>query len=117
MLQIASVRDATELQHNILLSINALTRALEFPASRVSSAFEHGLNLPGHRRKREALDQDREQQILNWMAHNAKSNTPAHRKEIKDYCISQFQAPITRGWINSFVLPSPEDVIQTKSAA
>jgi hypothetical protein len=39
----------------------------------------------------------------------------SEQKEIKDYCTSQFQASVTRGWVNSFILRHPDEIIQTKS--
>jgi hypothetical protein len=41
---------------------------------------------------------------------------PVTRKEMKDHCMSQFQVPITRGRVNSFVLGSPDEIIQAKSS-
>jgi hypothetical protein len=37
------------------------------------------------------------------------------RKEIKNYCTSQFQVPITRGWVHSFILHDPDQIIEAKS--
>jgi transposase len=56
----------------------------------VKSTLEHGLNPPGHQGKHTALEQDREQQILDWIKQHAESGMPVTRKEIKDYCTSQF---------------------------
>jgi transposase len=81
----------------------------------VTLALEHGLDPPGHRGKQTALEQDREQQFLDWTKQTAESGTPVTRKEIKNYCTSQFQVPITRGWVNSFVLHCPDEFIQAKS--
>jgi hypothetical protein len=39
----------------------------------------------------------------------------SHKKEIKDHCTSQFKALITRGWVNSFILRDPDEIIQTQS--
>jgi hypothetical protein len=41
---------------------------------------------------------------------------PVTRQEIKDYCTSQFQVPIARGWVNSFVLRDTDEIIQAKSS-
>jgi hypothetical protein len=38
---------------------------------------------------------------------------PVTRKEIKDYCTSQFHVPIAGGWVNSFVLHYSDEIIQT----
>jgi hypothetical protein len=35
--------------------------------------------------------------------------------EIKDYCTDQLKVPITRGWVNSFVLRHLDKIIKTKS--
>jgi hypothetical protein len=78
------------------------------------SGPEHRLGPLGHREKHTALDQGHEWQTLEWTQQNAKRNTPVIRKEIKDYYASQFHAPISRGWVNSFILRHPEDIIQIK---
>jgi hypothetical protein len=80
----------------------------------MQSALAHGLELPGERRKHTALEQDREQQILDWIKSNVEGSTPVTRKEIKDYCIGQLQVPVTRGWVNSFVLRDPDEIIQAE---
>jgi hypothetical protein len=70
---------------------------IQCPRSRVKSALEHRLDPPRHRAKQTTPEQDREQQILDWIKHNAEGRMPVTRKEIKDSCTSQFQAAITRG--------------------
>jgi hypothetical protein len=45
---------------------------------------------PRERGKDAALDQDREQQILDWIEQNAEQDTPVTRGEIMDYCTCQF---------------------------
>jgi hypothetical protein len=72
---------------------------------------------PGHRWKQIALDDDRERQILDWVRQNGEQETPVTKEEISDYCITQFQIPITRGWVNSFLRRHSSDDIQTKSTA
>jgi hypothetical protein len=79
----------------------------------VKSALEHRLDPPGHRGKQTAPEQDREPQILDRIRQNAESSTPVIKKEIKDYCTSQFQTSITRGWGNSLVLRHLDEIIQT----
>jgi hypothetical protein len=74
------------------------------------------LDPPGHRGTHTSLEQDREQKILDWIKQNAEGSASVTRKEIKDYCTSQFQVPITRGWVTSFVLRYPNEVIQAKSS-
>jgi hypothetical protein len=100
------------LRDNISLSINALAKAFQFPRICVISALEHGLNPARHRGKRTALDQDREQQMLDWINQSSEGNTPVTKKEIKNHCTSLFQDTITRGWVNSFVLPDLDEIIQ-----
>jgi hypothetical protein len=52
-------------------------------------------------------DEHREQQILDSSQQKAEKSTRVRKKEIK--------VPITRGWVNSFVLRHPDEIIQTKS--
>jgi hypothetical protein len=54
---------------------------IECPRSRVKSALEHGLDPQGHRGKQTALEQDREQQILDWIKQNAEGSTSVTRKK------------------------------------
>jgi hypothetical protein len=90
---------------------------IECPRNRVKSELEHRLDRPEHQGKHTALEQDREQPILDWIKRNAEGITPVTRKEIKDYCTSQFQVPITCGSVNSFLLRYPDEIIQAKSSA
>jgi hypothetical protein len=55
----------------------------------VKSGLEHGLDTSGHRGEQTALEQDREQQILDWIKQNAEGSMPVTRKETKDLCASQ----------------------------
>jgi hypothetical protein len=73
------------------------------------------LESPGERGKHTALDQHREQQILDSIQQKAEESTPVSKKEIKDSCLSQFKASITRGLANSFILRHIDETIQTKS--
>jgi hypothetical protein len=113
--QIAYVRDIAEREPQIPISINALARVLNCPRSPVQSALAHGLELPGERGKHTALDHRREQQILDWIQQKGEQSTPVSNTEIKYYCMGQLKVPITRGWMNSFVLPHPDIIIKTKS--
>jgi hypothetical protein len=61
------VKDIAESRYNIPVCINALTRAFDFPRSRTQAARAHGMDEPGQRGKHIAIDQDREQQILDWI--------------------------------------------------
>jgi hypothetical protein len=113
--QLSYVRDIAEREHNIPISINALARAFERPRSSVQSALAHGLEPPGERGKHPALEADREQQILDWIQQKAEQSTPIGKTEIKDYCTTQLKVPITRGWLNSFVLRHSDQIFKTKS--
>jgi hypothetical protein len=62
-------------------------------------------------------DQDREQQILDWIYQNAEKDTSITRGEIMDCCTSQFKIKSTRGWVNSFVLRYSDKIIQIRIGA
>jgi hypothetical protein len=109
------VKHFAESDHNIPTSINAPPRAFDYPPSRVKAALAHGFDDPGRRGKHNALDDDRERQILDWVRQNAEQETPVTKGEIREYCTTQFQIPIIRGCVNSFVLRHFGDVIQTRS--
>jgi hypothetical protein len=64
-----------------------------------------------------ALEQDREQQMLDWIKQSAEGSTPVPRKEIKDSDPRQFRVPITRGWVNSFFLRSRMTLFTQKVSA
>jgi hypothetical protein len=113
--QICYVRDIAEREHNIPISINAMMRAFNCPRSSGQSALAHGLEPPGERWKHPALDADREQQILDWIQQKAEQSTPVRKTERKDYCITQLKLPITRGWVNLFVLRDSDQIFKTKS--
>jgi predicted glycoside hydrolase/deacetylase ChbG (UPF0249 family) len=98
------------------ISINALVNTFNCPRKRPKLAIGHGLELLGNRAQNNGLDRDRERQILDWIRKNAESMTPVTKQEIKHSCTSQFQTPIIRGWVNSFVLCYAGDIIRMKSA-
>jgi hypothetical protein len=58
------MKDIAESRYNIPVSINVLTKAFDCPRSRVQMALAHGLDDPVQQGKHIAIDQDREQQIL-----------------------------------------------------
>jgi hypothetical protein len=91
------VKDIAEPRDNIPVSINTLTRAFDSPRFSVQAAFAHGLDELGQRGKHIALDQDREQQILDWIRQNAEKDTAVTRGEMMDYCASQFKIKSARG--------------------
>jgi hypothetical protein len=72
---------------------------------------------PGQQGKHIPLDQDREQQILDWISQNAEQDTPITRGEIMDYCTSQFKVKSIRGLVNPFVLRHSDGLIQTKTGS
>jgi hypothetical protein len=81
----------------------------------VQSVLADGLEPLGERGKHLALDADREQQILDWIHQKAGQSTPVGKTEIRDYCITQLKVRITRGGVNSFVLPQSDQIVKTKS--
>jgi hypothetical protein len=113
--QIVIVRDIAERERNILISINALARALDCPRSPVQSALARGLEPPGERGKHLALDADHERQILDWIQQKAEQRAPVGKTEIKNYCTTQLKVPVTRGWVNSLVRCHSDQVFKTKS--
>jgi transposase len=94
------VQNLAESNHNIPTSINALVGAFDCQPSRVKAAFAHGLDDRGRRGKHNSLAHDRERQILDWVRQKAEQETPVTKGEIREYCTTQFQIPITRGWVN-----------------
>jgi hypothetical protein len=62
--------------------IHALARAFDCPPSRVKAALAHWLYDPGHRGNHNALDDDRERQILDWVRQNAEQKTPVTKGSI-----------------------------------
>jgi hypothetical protein len=61
------VKDIAESRYIIPVTINALTREFDCPRSRVQATLAHWLDEPGQSGKYIAIDQDREQQILDWI--------------------------------------------------
>jgi hypothetical protein len=78
-------------------------------------ALEHGLKPLGNPGKGTIRDQDGEQQIRDCIWQYVESKISVKKEEIKHYCPSQFQAPITRNLADSFVLRGAEETIPTKS--
>jgi hypothetical protein len=109
------VKDIAESRYNIPFSINALTRIFDFPRFPVQVALAHKPDEPGQRGKHIALDQDCEEEIVDWIQQNAEKDTSLTREEILGYCRSQFKIKSTRRWINSFVLRHSDELIETMS--
>jgi hypothetical protein len=76
-----------------------LTRAFDCPQFRAKLAFAHSLDEPGHEGKHIALNHDRAQQILDWNRQNEarRRKTSVTKREIMDYCATQFQIKLIRG--------------------
>jgi hypothetical protein len=90
------VEDIAESRYNIPVCINALTKVFDFPRFLVQAALAPGLDEPRQREKHIALDQDHEQQILDWIQPNAEEDTSLMRGEITDYCTSQYKIKSTQ---------------------
>jgi hypothetical protein len=113
--QIAFMRDIAEAHNNIPVSTNALAKAFDCPRSRVKAALDHETDPPGQRGKNSPRDEHRERQIIDWIRRNADQETPVTKRQIRDYCITQFRTSITRGWVNSFLHRHRGAVMQAKS--
>jgi hypothetical protein len=66
------MKDIAESRYKIPVFINARTRAFDCPRCCVQAALAHGLDEPGQQGKHIGLDQDRKQQILDWIEQNAE---------------------------------------------
>jgi hypothetical protein len=109
------MQDVARCREKIPVSINALTRAFDCPRFLVQAAVAHGLDEPGQRGKHIAIDQNREQQILDWIEQNAEEETRVMRGEIMNYYTSQSKTKSTRELVKSSVLHHSDEVIQTQS--
>jgi hypothetical protein len=81
----------------------------------VQSALGHGVEPPGIQGKHTPFDPDCELQILDWIRENAENSTRVTKTEMMNDCMRQFQLPITRSFVNSFVLPHADQMIQRQS--
>jgi hypothetical protein len=90
-------------------------RTFDYPQNLLRLAFQYGLHPAGNRERHTLLDRDTESQISDWIQQNAESSTPVKRQAIKQCCTSQFQTPLTRGWVTLFVLRFSQKIIHTKS--
>jgi hypothetical protein len=70
----------------------------------MNSELEHRLEQPATRTKHTASDLDCELPVFDWIREGAEKSMRVTKTEIIDYCTPQFQLPITRGGVNSFVL-------------
>jgi hypothetical protein len=68
--QMADVCETREEEYRIPISINVLMRVFECPRNSMQSAVAHDLESPGERGKQTALDQHREQQLVDWTQQN-----------------------------------------------
>jgi hypothetical protein len=65
--QIASVPNITEVTQNIPISINAVVSLFDWRQSSLKLPLEHVLKSAGYRGKQTAVEQNREQQIRDWI--------------------------------------------------
>jgi hypothetical protein len=101
---------------NIPISINALARGFECQQHRVTSAIAHGLEPPEARGRHPGMVADREAEILVWIADRAARGNPTTRSEVREHVSREYEVPVTRGWVNSFICRHAEALCKVKSS-
>jgi hypothetical protein len=99
------------------LSIAQLARAFGCHANRVKVALANGLEESKKCSGHPAFDEDSEDEILAWIEAQAEKYRPMIRTDLRHYCEVKYSRPVSRGWIDSFVLRHAEDLIETKSSS
>jgi hypothetical protein len=99
------------------ISVAQLVRAFGCHENRVKAALTNRLEELKVRGRHPAFDEDSEGEILAWIKTQTEKYRPVKRTNICHYCEVKYSHPVSRGWVNSFVLQHAEDLIETKSLA
>jgi hypothetical protein len=61
------------------------------------------------------LDAEIEGEIVLWIEENASKSTVVTPRDVLAYVTTHYNLPVTRGWVNSFLLRNSERFCQRKS--
>jgi hypothetical protein len=101
---------------NIPISINAIGRGFECQRHRVMSAIAHRLEPPEARGHHPGMVADRKAEILVWIADRAARGNPTTCSEVREHVSREYEVPVTRGWVNSFICLDAEALCKVKSS-
>jgi hypothetical protein len=94
--------------------VNQVTRAFECHPARVKAALANGYEKPKSRGPDSAFDDDSENGILTSIEVQAKESRPVTRTDLQNYCQTKYPRPVTRGWVDSFILHHGDGVTETE---
>jgi hypothetical protein len=97
--------------------VKQLARAFGCNATCVKAALANGFEEPKSRGRDFAFDDDSEEEILSWIEERAKKSRPVTRTDILHYCEVKFFRSVTRGLVDSFVLPHGDRLSERKSTS
>jgi hypothetical protein len=98
------------------MSVNQLAKAFECHPVRVKVALANGFEKLKSRGRHSALDDDLENEILTWIEVQAEKSRLVTRTDTRHYFKTKYSRPVTRGWIDSFILRDGDDLTKTKNA-
>jgi hypothetical protein len=93
------------------LSVDQIVRAFERHPARAKAALANGFEEPKSRGRHSAFgirhsafDDDSEGEILTWIKAQAEKYRSVTRIDIGHYYQTKYSRPVTRGWVDSFIL-------------
>jgi hypothetical protein len=95
--------------------VNQLARAFEYHPTRVKAALVNEFEEPKSCGQHSAFGNDSEGKILTWIEAQARKYRPVTGTNLRHYCQTKYSHPITRVWVDPFVLRHGDDLTKTKS--
>jgi hypothetical protein len=84
--------------------VKAITHAFDVQPKDIHHDLEKGNAIPTGRREHPVLEEDIEQQLIDWITKNVQNHNAVNRTEPLYYCRETFAAAVTAGWVDSLEL-------------
>lgn len=113
--QIVRLMEFSQTELHIKLSKSSVARAFAVDPKVVRHALKRGYSIPEGRGQHQALSDEVESQLLQWIEKKAQNNEAIGRTELLDYTNSVLGEAVTRGWVDSFIHRHTAGLFETKS--
>jgi hypothetical protein len=89
--------------------MKTIAPAFDFQPRYICHALEKDDAIPRGYGEHPAVEEDIEQQLIDWITKNAQSHTAVNRTELFRYWRQTFTAMVTAGWADFLSLPHKHD--------
>jgi hypothetical protein len=113
--QITRVVKFSEWHYQTTPSNISLARAFEVQYTVVTRALKHSYTMPDIHAKARLLSPAEQDAIIQWITFNSQKGKHTTRWQILSYATETFKKPLSRGWVNSFLLRDKSDLCETQS--